>query len=67
MGKKKLSFEQALNRLNEIIEKLEKNELSLDEMLAAYSEGVEHLAFCREQLAVAEVRFEQLSGKKGVE
>lgn len=67
MGKKKLSFEQALNRLNEIIEKLEKNELSLDEMLAVYSEGVEHLAFCREQLAVAEARFEQLSEKKEVE
>jgi len=66
MGKKKLSFEQALQRLNEIIEELEKNQLPLDEMLAVYSEGVEHLAFCRQQLSVAEARFDELSEKKEV-
>ena len=66
MAKKKLSFEQSLQRLNEIIEELEKGELSLEKMLEAYSEGVEHLAFCREQLAVAEARFDELTEKKEV-
>lgn len=34
------SFEQSLDRIKEIIEKLESNELSLDESINLYQEGI---------------------------
>lgn len=54
MAKKKLTFEQSMDRLEEIVEKLEQEEVSLDEAVAFYKEGLALSAFCKEKLAVAE-------------
>ncbi|WP_313525978.1 exodeoxyribonuclease VII small subunit [Anaerotignum sp.] len=54
MAKKKLTFEESMERLEEIVEKLEQEEVSLDEAVAFYKEGLTLSAFCKEKLAVAE-------------
>jgi len=55
-------FEVALQRLEQIVHQLEEGELSLSQSLALYEEGVEKLARCRQRLAEAEERIEQLVG-----
>lgn len=56
-----LSFEQALQRLEEIVEKLSGQTNSLDEMLKLYAEGVEYLKLCQEKLSGAEAKIKVLS------
>ena len=52
---KDMTFEQALARLNEISDILVKNEVSLDESIKLYAEGVELFRFCNAKLEQAEL------------
>jgi exodeoxyribonuclease VII small subunit len=54
MAKKKQTFEESIQRLEEIVERLETEEISLDEAVAYYKEGLTLSAFCKDKLAVAE-------------
>ena len=56
----KLSFEQSLQRLDEIIATLEKDGVALDELMKLYEEGVGHLRNCNEQLDTAEQKVKML-------
>jgi exodeoxyribonuclease VII small subunit len=47
---KKQSFDQALQRLEEIVEQLESGQLGLEESLARFEEGVKISMFCQEEL-----------------
>lgn len=49
-----LSFEEQLQRLEEIVEILDDGEAALDEMLALYEEGMQRSHYCREYLEKAE-------------
>ncbi|UFS70896.1 exodeoxyribonuclease VII small subunit [Geomonas sp. RF6] len=53
-------FESALKKLEDVVKKLESGELSLDESLKAFEEGVKHSAFCSKKLDEAERRVELL-------
>jgi exodeoxyribonuclease VII small subunit len=55
-----LSFEEALKRLEAIVRRLEAGELSLEEALTGFEEGVQLVRFCRERLAAAEERLQWL-------
>jgi len=50
MGKKKLTFEEALIRLEEVLELIEKGEIDLEESVKLYKEGLELSFFCSEKL-----------------
>lgn len=50
-----MNFEQSLKRLDEIISKLENNEISLEESIEIYREGTELLGKCRGLLDGAEL------------
>lgn len=50
-----MNFEQSMKRLDEIILKLENNEISLEESIDIYREGVSLLGNCRKQLEQAEM------------
>ena len=63
MGKKKLKFEDALKRLEEISELLESDETSLDEMIALYEEGTKLAKYCYDEIKNAELKIEKLSIK----
>jgi exodeoxyribonuclease VII small subunit len=56
----KLSFEQGLSRLDEIIATLERDNVPLDELMKLYEEGVGHLRACNEQLDTAEQKVKML-------
>ena len=64
-------FGQDLERLEQIVRRLEANELDLDEALRLFEEGVERLRAARERLGAAELRVRQVltdqAGKLRVE
>jgi len=60
MAKNKVKFEESLARLEKIVEELEGGDLTLDESLARYEEGVKALKKCYEILRDAEKRVEVL-------
>ena len=59
MGKK-LSFEERLEALEQIVEELESGTLTLDEALERYERGVAAHKECTQTLAAAEKRIEAL-------
>ena len=64
---KSLKFEQALERLEKLIESLEEGELGLDDSLKVFEEGMELTAHCEEKLTEAENKVEiLLKGKDGL-
>ncbi len=61
MAKKTLKFEDALTRLREITELLERGNATLEESLKLFAEGTELSAFCYEALQKAELKITELS------
>jgi exodeoxyribonuclease VII small subunit len=53
-------FEDALKRLEEIVTRLEKGELALEESLALYEEGIQLSRLCHTKLEEAEAKIELL-------
>jgi len=60
-----LSFEQALERLEAAVERLETGELDLDDALATFEEGVKLSRHCAATLQAAERKVELLSRDGG--
>jgi exodeoxyribonuclease VII small subunit len=58
-------FETAMNELEEIVESMEKDQLSLDESLKMFERGVELSRLCQNELKKAEQKVEQLIKKHG--
>jgi exodeoxyribonuclease VII small subunit len=54
------SFETALKQLEEIVQRLEKGELALEESLKLYEDGIRLSRLCHAKLEEAEGRIEQL-------
>ena len=55
-----LSFARQLERLEEIVRRLESQDLDLDDALKLFEEGVERLRQARERLTAAEVKVKQV-------
>ena len=61
-------FEEALTELEQRVRKLEAGEVSLDEALQLFEEGVSLANTCHEQLDAAENRISSLSrGQAGID
>lgn len=60
MPKKKPTFEQALEQLEELTEQIEQGRIGLEESIAKYAEGMKLVQYCRSVLAKAEQKIEQL-------
>lgn len=58
-------FEEALGRLEEIVDELEKGEASLEQSLKLFEEGIQISRFCGEKLDEAERKVEVLLRKGG--
>ncbi len=58
--KKELTFEKALERLAEINGKLESDEISLDESVELFKEGLELSRFCQKKLDDAKLEIEKI-------
>ncbi|MBT0666567.1 exodeoxyribonuclease VII small subunit [Geobacter pelophilus] len=53
-------FETSLAKLEDVVNRLESGELTLDEALKAFEEGVKHAAICNKKLHEAEKKIEIL-------
>jgi exodeoxyribonuclease VII small subunit len=60
MSQEPQSFEAALKQLEDVVLKLEKGELPLEESLRLYEEGIRLSRFCHAKLEEAEGKIEQL-------
>lgn len=60
MSKKDINFEDAISKLNEIAEELENGNLSLDESMAKFEEGMKLSKSCKEMLDTAEKKITML-------
>lgn len=60
MADKKLTFEQSMQRLNEIVAALEKGDAPLAESLKLFEEGSRLISACQKQLDEAEQRVVKL-------
>jgi exodeoxyribonuclease VII small subunit len=54
------SFEDSLKKLEGIVEKLEKGDLSLEQSLKLFEEGVSLSAVCKQELEAAEGKVQML-------
>ncbi len=60
MAIEKQTFENSLQRLEEIVTHLEEPDLSLDKSLKFFEEGIKVARFCEKKLTEAEGKVEQL-------
>ena len=67
MSEKNLSFEQAVAELEDIVKRLEKGELTLDESINFFQKGVELTRYCNKKLDAAERSITMLiEGEDGI-
>jgi len=59
-GKGGLPFEDALKKLEGLVEAMESEELPLEALLAKYEEGTRLARVCQEKLAEAELKIQQV-------
>ena len=59
-GGKDLPFEEALKKLEGIVESIESDELSLEALLARFEEGTRLAKICQSKLTEAELKIQQL-------
>jgi exodeoxyribonuclease VII small subunit len=57
---KSLAFEEALKKLEGVVEAMESDELPLEALMARYEEGTRLVKICQEKLAEAELKIQQL-------
>ena len=55
-SEEKLSYEEAIARLEEIARKMESGEMTLDQSVKAYEEGSKLIKFCEDELKKYEER-----------
>jgi exodeoxyribonuclease VII small subunit len=57
-------FEEALQELEKVVEQLESGDLSLEDSLAAFEDGVRLVKYCNQKLTEVEKRIELLVKNK---
>lgn len=60
MDEKKLSFEEGIQQLENILSGLEKDDMNLDDMLASYEKGMNIVKQLKAQLTEAETKLKVL-------
>ncbi len=65
MGKAKMTFEQALGKLEQIVSRIEQGKVSLEESIEAYAEGIKLIDQCRAILDKAEKKIQLLAKGEG--
>lgn len=60
-----MDFEKKLGRLEDIVQKMEKGDLALDESLKLFEEGIKLSRECHSRLTEAEAKVKKLVGIDG--
>lgn len=61
----KMNYEKAVEKLEEIVDKLENGNLPLEDMMKLYEEGTVLAAKCAKSLDAAELKITELTSGKG--
>ena len=64
-NQKPKSFEEALSQLEDIVDRLEKGEVSLDDAVKAYEQGSELKNECQKRLDEARLKVDRIRSKRG--
>lgn len=59
-----MTFEESINKLNEIVRSLENADMDLDKSLEAFEEGTKIIKECYDMLDKAELKVSILNGEK---
>lgn len=62
---KTLSFEEAMNQLEQIVDRLEEGDVPLEEAIAIYKEGMELSKLCHDKLKNVEEQLTQIITEDG--
>lgn len=60
-----LSFEEAMNKLEQIVDRLEEGDVPLEEAIAFYKEGMELSKLCHDKLKSVEEQLTQIITEDG--
>ena len=63
MPENEVSFEQSINRLEEIVSILEENDQPLDQTIALFEEGLDLVKYCDNKLKQFELKIEEIKRK----
>ncbi|SET60977.1 exodeoxyribonuclease VII small subunit [Salinibacillus kushneri] len=64
-NKKDISFEDAVEKLETIVEKLEEGDVPLEKAIEYYQEGMKLSKFCNDKLTKVEKQMEQILNEQG--
>ena len=59
-----LSFEEALNELQNLVEELESGNVELEKSISLYEKGTKLKLYCEEKLKVAEAKISKVANEK---
>ncbi len=62
----KITFEQAMEKLEAIVEKLEEGDIPLEEAISIYKEGMDLSRICQEKLKNVEEQLTQIITEDGI-
>jgi len=65
LGKEVIRFEEAIEQLEEVVQKLETGEVPLEDAINLYKKGMELSAFCHDKLQDAEKQLISIIDKDG--
>ncbi len=65
MAKNRMSFEEAMKKLEQIVTQIEEGKVSLEESIERYAEGITLIKQCRAILASAEQKVQLLAKGEG--
>ncbi|MFJ5715597.1 exodeoxyribonuclease VII small subunit [Neobacillus sp. NPDC093127] len=65
MNEKKLTFEEAMTKLEQIVDKLEEGDVPLEEAITFYKEGMELSKICHDKLKSVEEQLTQIITEDG--
>ena len=66
-GLEKLTFEEAMKELEELVDSLDKGDVSLDEAIAAYDRGSQLKDYCQKKLQEAKMKVDTIQSSDNID
>ena len=63
----KLTFEKAMKELEELVDSLDKGDISLDEAIAAYDRGSQLKDYCQKKLQEAKMKVDTIQSSDNID
>ena len=67
MEERELSYEQAMEQLEQVLRRMDAGDLPLEEAISCFQDGLEYIKICQAKLTAAEGKLKILRGEEFVE